>query len=274
MIIKINPYKMASKSCKALSLSLSERLCRPVKRIKVTGSNYLGNTKHLVINWGSSVHRGFMDRSKVINTSEATAKASNKLLTLINLSESGSVNTPKFFVSEEEVVDYLSQDGDNTVLARTILQGHSGGGIVILKEGDDVPYAQLYTALLHKTSEFRVHVGPSGSGELSVFDFTKKRRRTGSTPEGVEKVIKSHDNGWIFVRNNANGEEVHIPQDVKQQAINAVKSLGLDFGAVDVVLSSGKAYVLEVNTAPGLEGTTLERYTDMLEKIYNNYAGY
>jgi len=39
--------------------------------------------------------------------------------------------------------------------------------------------------------------------------------------------------------------------------------LGLDFGAVDVVMSKGRnslPYVLEVNCAPGLQGTTLTNY--------------
>jgi D-alanine-D-alanine ligase-like ATP-grasp enzyme len=36
----------------------------------------------------------------------------------------------------------------------------------------------------------------------------------------------------------------------------------LDFGAVDIIYNAkrNECYVLEVNTAPGLEGTTVEKY--------------
>jgi hypothetical protein len=40
--------------------------------------------------------------------------------------------------------------------------------------------------------------------------------------------------------------------------------LELDFGAVDLIWNENQnvVYVLEVNTAPGMEGTTLENYCD------------
>jgi D-alanine-D-alanine ligase-like ATP-grasp enzyme len=43
----------------------------------------------------------------------------------------------------------------------------------------------------------------------------------------------------------------------------------LDFGAVDVIYNRAqdKAYVLEVNTAPGLEGSTLDNYVEAIQKV-------
>ena len=37
---------------------------------------------------------------------------------------------------------------------------------------------------------------------------------------------------------------------------------GLTFGAIDVIWNEHqqKAFVLEINTAPGIEGTTVEKY--------------
>ena len=54
-------------------------------------------------------------------------------------------------------------------------------------------------------------------------------------------------------------------------AISAVDSLGLDFGAVDIIWneSEDQYYVLEVNTAPGVEGTTLQKYTEAILKCTN-----
>ncbi len=73
--------------------------------------------------------------------------------------------------------------------------------------------------------------------------------------------VRNNANGFIFARNgDALGD---VPDDVLQQAIDGVTSLGLDFGAADVIYNerSSLAYVLEVNTAPGLEVTTLDNYS-------------
>jgi D-alanine-D-alanine ligase-like ATP-grasp enzyme len=69
--------------------------------------------------------------------------------------------------------------------------------------------------------------------------------------------VRNHDNGFIFVRN-----DVKAPSSVEEQAVRAIKALGLDFGAVDIIWNDKqqKAYVLEVNTAPGLEGSTVDDY--------------
>jgi D-alanine-D-alanine ligase-like ATP-grasp enzyme len=53
-----------------------------------------------------------------------------------------------------------------------------------------------------------------------------------------------------------------------EHSISAVNTLGLDFGAVDLIVAKdGRVYVLEVNTAPGIEGITLEKYV----KAFQNY---
>ena len=58
----------------------------------------------------------------------------------------------------------------------------------------------------------------------------------------------------------------------EQEATAAVEALCLDFGAVDVVWNAtkNKAFVLEVNTAPGVEGTTLEEYKEYFENVLIN----
>ena len=59
------------------------------------------------------------------------------------------------------------------------------------------------------------------------------------------------------------------PQQVLDQAKLAVKATGLDFGAVDIIWNNlqEKAYVLEINTAPGLEGQSVETYKKFLNEL-------
>ena len=98
-----------------------------------------------------------------------------------------------------------------------------------------------------------------------VIDVVQKRLRNGvKDQEGRNEYIRNLANGWIFAHENVN-----CPDNVKQEALKAVAALELDFGAVDVVVDKeGKAYVLEVNTAPGLENQqTIQAYTN----AFNNY---
>jgi hypothetical protein len=69
---------------------------------------------------------------------------------------------------------------------------------------------------------------------------------------------------------NANGEpkkEMDVCSNkVKLEALRAVLALNLDFGAVDVIYNQhrDRAYVLEVNTAPGIAEYTTNVYAEHL----------
>jgi D-alanine-D-alanine ligase-like ATP-grasp enzyme len=84
----------------------------------------------------------------------------------------------------------------------------------------------------------------------------------------VDWKVRNHAGGFIYSHQN-----IEVPHDVIEQALFAYYETGLDFGAVDVIWNEreGKAYVLEINTAPGLEGTTLTKYkeaiTELCEKL-------
>jgi glutathione synthase/RimK-type ligase-like ATP-grasp enzyme len=120
--------------------------------------------------------------------------------------------------------------------------------------------APLYTQYVPKRHEYRVHVFQG-----RVIDVQRKARRHDVADEDVNWKVRNNANGFIFARNgDALGT---VPDDVLYEATKAVTSLNLDFGAADVIFNEREAlaYVLEVNTAPGLVGTTLENYTAAFE---------
>ena len=83
--------------------------------------------------------------------------------------------------------------------------------------------------------------------------------------------MRSWDNGWRFKVPTTSFEE---RKPVRRAARRAVRSLGLDFGAVDVLVDAdGKVYVLEVNTAPGIVGiietSTFARYVEAITRLVN-----
>jgi len=138
-----------------------------------------------------------------------------------------------------------------------MLRASAGRGIVVCEPGDDIPPAPLYTRYVPKYDEYRVHIW---RGE--VLDIQQKRRRNGE--QGIDSRIRNTPNGWVFCR-----EGVECPEVVIEQARAAIKSLNLDFGAADIGYTrrNSRATVYEVNTAPGIEGTTLRKYAGAIADL-------
>lgn len=244
--MKLYPYSPASASAKALANALG------IKRLKHEGRLVVEQD---IINWGSShISRPF-DGCRVWNMEHAVANACNKLTTLTLLQQAG-VAHPQFTEDRGEAVEWLM---DGSVVARTVLNGHSGQGIVIMENGGDLVDAPLYTRYIKKDQEYRIHVF---QGE--VFFQQRKARKLDVPNEEVNWKVRNLAGGFIF----ANADVV-APEDVRHCARLAVNALGLDFGAVDVLTEkgTGKAYVLEVNTACGLQGTTLDKYVEQFQGL-------
>ncbi len=249
--MNIFPYKAGSASAKALAEALG------VKRIKEKGSKFKGAAHKLIINWGCSKLPAELLKCRVLNSPESVSKASCKLASFKAMHEAG-VSIPRFTERREDVVEGMFED--KTIVARTILRGHSGAGIVVIEPGQEIVAAPLYVEYVPKKEEYRIHVF---NGE--VVDIQRKARKKDVPDDQVNWKVRNLANGFIFAR----GEDAlgNVPQDVLDQAVKAVASLGLDFGAADVIYNDKqkKAYVLEVNTAPGLSGSTLEGYVERLK---------
>lgn len=252
--IKVLPYVKGSKSAKALVQSL-----QPGAIIKKETTPLVGSK--LLLNWGKSNIRFNLSGATVLNKPEAVKNASNKLSAL-NIMKQAGVSVCDFTTDINVAKSWITED-NRIVLCRTLLKSNSGKGIVLAKTVEELVPAPLYTKYVRKSSEYRLHVF---NGE--VIDFVEKKKRQGYnelTP-GFNKYVRSYENGWVMTR-----QDVCVSDVIKQQSVQAVACLGLDFGAVDVVVSSydGTAYVLEVNTAPGLQGSTIESYKSAIKRWYN-----
>jgi len=241
MRTRINPYGI-SKSARALSKYLG------AKRLLVTGSRFKGKYGDTVINWGNG--RGDVGGARQINRLYDVQLANNKLSTLRVLTEA-NVDVPNWTTERSALVP------EKLYMARTTLYGHSGQGIR-LGEPYELPVtAPLYVEYIEKVAEYRVIVVNS-----KIVDFKKKKRR--NNYEGTYgEHIWNHGSGYIFARN-----DIVVPIGCGKLGVDAVMALGLDFGAVDIIEDKvGKLYVLEVNTAFGIEGTTLELFGDALRSL-------
>lgn len=192
---------------------------------------------------------------RIFNHPDSVAKATDKLKTFQEFQRAEFTHIPEW-TTDVEVAKKWIVDG-MAVVCRTVLNGHSGRGIVVADTVDQIVAAPLYTQYVKKLKEFRVHVAFG-----DILDVQEKRRRSGGGEE-KEFRIRNHQTGWVYCR-----EEIVEPTDLRQVAQSALAALGLDFGAVDIIWNQkqDKCFVLEVNTACGLEGTTLTNYVNLLKE--------
>ncbi len=171
--------------------------------------------------------------------------ATNKINTFTKLKEAG-VPTVEWTTNKDTAITW-----EDVIIARTKITSNAGKGIIFCTKAD-LPEAKLYTKFIEDGVEYRVHVF---NGE--VIDYQKKFGTAS---------IKNHDNGTIFIR-TIDGEPLKRIEDNEKIAVDAVKALGLDFGAVDIIRKDKKSFVLEVNTACGMEETTLNSYVQAIINV-------
>jgi hypothetical protein len=251
----IYPYKMGSKSAIALAKFFN------TKRVYPDGY-YFPYRSHLIVNWGNSTVPAWKLNMTggCLNHPNSVAIAASKIKTYRRLEEK---NVPTVYWTESVGVVREWLGDDYIVLARAYDNLSQGRGITILDNPEvDIPKARFYSRYQEHNGEYRVHVF---NGRVIDFVQKKKMRDERIEERGLthNKYVRNHQNGWIFAR-----VDVELPDGVEDTCINAVDALGLDFGAVDVIYSEESGpIVLEINTAPGLEGTTLEKYQQAIGEL-------
>lgn len=248
MTIKVFPYRVGSRSAKALAEACDGRV------LKRVGSKYRFREGDLVINWGASDCL-FKGRG-VANQPDTIEPASNKLKCFQLMKEHG-VSIPPFWTRKDDIpADAFP------VMCRTKLQAHSGEGIVVAERKDQLVGAPLYTKYIRKKEEYRVHVIRKPGAGASIIMVQRKAKKHGV--EDADFMVRNLANGFVYIIADAR------PKCVEEEAVKALESTGLAFGAVDVIYNEhqNKAYVLEINTAPGLEDRTAEAYAKVFKEIH------
>ena len=255
----VYPYRAGSRSATALTQAIKGKL------IRRTNSRFKPGENKTVINWGSTdipddIATGCKLRG---GTAEQIRGASNKrnFFQLVDAlpREELKPRVPDWTLSKETARSWLEVDNPPVLFARTVLAGHSGEGIVkvrTLDELEPIREGTLIVKYVPKRHEFRIHVGNHGN---TIISHQQKMRSREVPDDQVDFQVRNTANGFIFARN-----DIVVPEDVETQAMKGLAATGLEFGAVDVIYNErrGEAYVLEVNTAPGLTGTTVTDYAN------------
>lgn len=228
--------------------------------------------KMTVINWGSSkVNLDLPNIKRVLNPASRTSPISNKLtfFEMCAAAENGP-RIPPFWKSSEEALEQMQQNPKWSVIGRDE-RGSCGLDIRFFEDDPDAwNSSDFFVKYIPKKDEYRLHVFKYSDGYTVLTQQRKALRALDPvTGEEIDKdkvnfKVRNHRNGFIFQRQN-----VAPPQDVFQQGLRAMEVSGLDFGAVDIIWNekSQKAYVLEINTAPGLEGSTVNEYASAFKHI-------
>ena len=256
MSVYLIPYKIASKAARAVARSIG------AKRLNRTRKTEL-NTDDIVFNWGvSETPSEEYSKAIVVNSFDCVGAAANKTITFYILKDH-KVLVPDFTEDKHVAKSFIA--AGHTVLARTIIRGHSGTGIVgPINSAEELPDAPLYVKYIKKLMEFRVHVVGNN------FLIHRKKKKIGVE---ANYKVRSHANGWVFC---AYEGPAPFTARLVRVAMEAITALKLDFGAVDIVYSAhyDRLYVLEINTAPGIENvSTLEFYTNGFNELKENIIG-
>jgi glutathione synthase/RimK-type ligase-like ATP-grasp enzyme len=222
------PHKMSSRSAKALADVLSAKLGYKVWR--VTPARVKGRIAFQI------------------------REGTDKLTQLQRFLENG-ISTVDFTADITVATDWSR---DTPVVCRTLLRSSEGRGIVLAETKEQLVQAPLYTKYFKKKREYRVHVF---NGQ--VIDVQEKRKR--KEVEGGDHRIRNLANGYVFCR-----EAVVEPAGLRDLAVRATAALGYSLGAVDIAFNEhhNQLVVFEVNAAPGMMGSTLEKYATAIVNWY------
>lgn len=262
----------------------------------------------LVIGWGTKTkNQTNLRKIPVINHPDKIHENRNKLKALQIMKEAG-IAVPNFVLADvvlNELKKTVNKSIKLPVVGRT--EFHQGGkGMWVCPTTGQVRSAinegaRYFQNMIDIDREYRVHVINNeviyvakkiqrSKEEMKEAFVRKEFERQKVLAEknhdpfdevGVKKVlerqasrmvvdhlIRSNTRGWKFSRVTKYNEELAT------MSVQAVEALGLEFGAVDCCIDDdGVVWIIEVNTGPGLEGSSFNAYvnkfTEMIDNILN-----
>lgn len=250
-------------------IAYSNRSCVTGKELReaLAATRKLTNKKakcDLFIRWGTTEEFNRLKYKKELNSLSAVLRTANKL-TMLQCLLAGGVTIPDFS-SDLSVIDEF-KDREGNVYIRNKL------GVVRYANDFNVDSDLYFTRPIRfKRREYRVHVFNGkvlGAYEKVPLSLAEGQPRNAET---LPKLFKSDT--CRFVRCDLvideNGLNPRVNAVAQQMCIQAVDALGLVFGGVDLVRNKhGDFTIVEVNSAPGLNGLNVERWVQAITEYYN-----
>jgi len=212
------------------------------------------DTIDVLVRWGSS--RDMPPCDTTINSHLAIRLAANKIATFEALRNAG-VQTIPFFRTKEDMANYYGfRSGvpcGHAFMGRANFLS-KGKGIVVY------PRKTVYEPEKMHHDFYSIYIKPAIEYRLHVVDnkVIRVQGKYCDNPElaATNPYVRNYETGYRYRAPNRN-----IHNRRKAEAIQSVKALGLDFGAVDMILDDhGDSWILEVNSAPACSPLTAKCY--------------
>lgn len=250
--IVVNP--VGSKFARALQRALAEQVVNTIYRR--TTPKVVPAKRTIVSKRGNILRQG---RSQSVRQHFLVTQRPLNKVEQFERFKQHQISCPQFALSAKSAYDLNVK----TLFARTLINATNGRGIVEFDraDGTNYPKAPLYTEYIPKKAEYRFHV----FGD-QVIDIQQKKKKREFNEDERDTRIRNLHNGYIYSRDG-----IAPPDGAADLAVRAVAALGYQYGAVDLIYNEkrNQCYVLEVNSRPGLMGTTLDKYADALISLFN-----
>ena len=214
-----------------------------------------------------------------INTADACRISGDKIL-MKRRFKHGHVRTPAFYMMKNDSIEGLKARTKHRlekwpagIIAKR-RNSSKGNGLALIKTIEDFDSfiagksirelrAWIFERYSTYTREYRLHITKNG-----CFYACRKMLRSDAT---VRWHRHDENSVWITEENELFDKPANW-DDIVTDCINALKSVGLDIAAFDIVVQRAngdnpKWLILECNSAPGLGAIGLSKYTEELNKI-------
>ncbi|HEY2544544.1 MAG TPA: hypothetical protein VGI46_00615 [Candidatus Acidoferrum sp.] len=159
---------------------------------------------------------------------------------------------PQFTVHLKEAKKWV--EAGDVVFGRD--RSHEKGADIVV-QGSTWDRKEFWSKFIPSSREYRIHIFANEQIQqsLKTFNPNAPRRRTDGLP------IRNTETGWEY-------DHAFNPRPAAVDlAKRAVRILGYLWGGVDFLEgTNGTCYVLEVNSAPGMDDTTAHAYADAIKK--------
>jgi carbamoylphosphate synthase large subunit len=223
------------------------------------------------------------------NTIEAVIKSSNKLLMKTAFKEF-EVKTANWFIFDSNQNIFLEENSDNgipmldlpfPIIAKHV-NGSRGTGNYKLDTLEDLQEwmegknlnKYIFEKFYSYSKEYRLHVT-----QERCF-YTCRKMLKSETPEN-DRWRRHDDNSVWILETNSDFDKPTNWDEIVEHSIKALKSVGLDIGAVDLKVQSSykndgskrkniEFIILETNSAPSFGEITEQKYLEEIPKVLKN----
>ena len=152
------------------------------------------------------------------------------------------------------------------MFGRKLLNASCGKGIYVFDPDDDgafheVDLCPVYTKYKPKKREFRVHIFKD-----KVVTIVEKKRKSDYQGDKKDAKIRNLEHGYIFAQQIDLSDALR--KRIETLSLAAGQVCQSDFKGVDVAYNEklDDVFVIEVNSAPGIEGSNVDKYVQVIKQ--------